>query len=306
MRLCLIDLGTNSVRYDAYEVKNGQALRLHREKRMVRLGDGVFQQGRLSEAALVRTTEALSAFAALNRHYKVSRVRAVATAALRGAKDAPQALERLSAALGAPLQVLSGDDEASLIAQGVMGSEDRLPSGPYLLIDIGGGSTELNLCQGRQRLEGASLDLGANRLQQTFLKSLPPVAGGVQALREHCRQALDAFKQKRQWPSVKELIGSSGSIRALRQLAKAAGVKDQPFTLNFVEHLNERLPGFDRLALLHVPGMDEKRVDLILAGSLLLQEALQAFGAKKVRVTEASLREGLLFSELEALKAVAP
>jgi exopolyphosphatase/guanosine-5'-triphosphate,3'-diphosphate pyrophosphatase len=302
----LIDLGTNSVRYDVYELKNGQALRLHREKRMVRLGDGLFQGGHLDPAALSRTEGALHDFAGLNRHYQVTQVLAVGTAALRGASDAAAALQRFQGALGAPVKVLSGDEEAALIAEGILGSEEHLPSGPFILIDIGGGSTELNLCQGPQRLEGGSLDLGANRLQQAFLRSVPPVAGGVAALRQHCREVLGGFKGRQQWPGVKLLLGSSGSIRALRKLAKASGAKDQPFTLHFVQQLNERLQGFDRLSLLHVPGMDEKRVDLVLAGSLLLEEALLAFAAQRVLVTEASLREGLLFRELKALKAQVP
>jgi exopolyphosphatase/guanosine-5'-triphosphate,3'-diphosphate pyrophosphatase len=304
VRLCLIDLGTNSVRYDAYELKNGGSLRLHREKRMVRLGDGLFGQGHLDENALARTEAALADFAELNRHYQVTRVLAVGTAALRSAAD-PSALQRLQEALGAPIQVLSGDEEAALIAEGVLGSEDHLPSGPFILIDIGGGSTELNLCQGPKRLEGGSLDLGANRLQQSFLKAVPPVKGGVAKLRAHAQEQLLAFKRRQQWPAVRVLVGSSGSIRALRNLAKAAGAKDQPFTLHFVAQLNERLQAFDRLSLMHVPGMDEKRVDLVLAGSLLLEEALKAFEAQRVLVTEASLREGLLFRELKALKAQA-
>jgi exopolyphosphatase/guanosine-5'-triphosphate,3'-diphosphate pyrophosphatase len=299
LKLSLIDLGTNSVRYDVYELKDGQARRLHREKRMVRLGDGVFEHGRLDAAALARTAAALTEFSALNRHYHVEKTRAVTTAAMRGASDAQAALERLQAALGYPLEVLSGDDEAALIAEGVLGSESHLPAGAYILIDIGGGSTELSLCQGKERLEGASLDLGANRLQQHYLKSLPPVKDGVAKLRQHAQSVLASFRNGHRWPAVKELIGSSGSIRALRKIAKAAGVKDQPFTLHFVQTLNQRIQGYDRLALLHMPGMDEKRVDLLLAGSLLLQEALTAFGAKKVRVTDASLREGLLIHELK-------
>jgi exopolyphosphatase/guanosine-5'-triphosphate,3'-diphosphate pyrophosphatase len=301
LKLGLIDLGTNSVRYDVYELKGGQAKRLHREKRMVRLGDGVFEQGRLSETALARTAAALAEFSALSRHYRVDKTRAVTTAAMRGAADAGPALARLQAALGQPLEVLSGPDEAALIAEGVLGTEARLPAGSYILIDIGGGSTELSLCKGKQRLESASLDLGANRLQQHFLKALPPVKDGIPKLREHARSVLTRFRDAQRWPEVKELIGSSGSIRALRNLAKAAGAKDQPFTLHFVKSLNERIQGFDRLSLLHLPGMDEKRADLLLAGSLLLQEALQAFGAKKVRVTEASLREGLLIHALKTL-----
>src|SRR6185503_12670449 len=115
-----------------------------------------------------------------------------------------------------------------------------------MLLHPVGAQVQAGAFQGKQRLEGASLDLGANRMQQHYLKSLPPVKDGVAKLREHARSVLDGFRNGHRWPAVKELIGSSGSIRALRKLAKAAGAKDQPYTLHFVKTLNERMQGLDR------------------------------------------------------------
>ena len=181
------------------------------------------------------------------------------------------------------------------------GGKERLPSGGFALVDIGGGSTELSLCRGPKVLESVSLPLGANRLQQSCLKKVPPVRGGVEALRQEARAQLEPLRGQRHWPGVREILGSGGSIRALRRLAKAAGAKDQPFTLHFLSELTRQMERLDRVGLLHIPGMDEKRVDLIMAGALVLEECALALGCHRIRATEATLRDGLLQEEMQRL-----
>jgi exopolyphosphatase/guanosine-5'-triphosphate,3'-diphosphate pyrophosphatase len=232
----------------------------------------------------------------------VQRVSAVATAAMREAPHSEELVGRWEKSFGIAFRVISGAEEASLIARGVLASE-KPPSGPYALIDIGGGSTELSLCQGDKVLESVSLPLGANRLQQACLKSVPPAPGGAEKLRQLCHASLQALPGERRWPRVKELIGSGGSIRAVRKLAKAAGVKDQPFTTHFLSDLVRQMLRMDRLSLLHIPGMDERRLDLVLAGALLLEACCHELGASRVRATEATLRDGLLQAELERFAA---
>jgi exopolyphosphatase/guanosine-5'-triphosphate,3'-diphosphate pyrophosphatase len=295
----VIDLGTNSIRMDLAAVKGRSARRLHREKRMVRLGDGLYGSGRLSDAAVARVEEALALFQALHQAVGVDAVVAVATAAMRAAPEAAALVERWKARFGIAFRVISGLEEADLIASGVHRVE-KPPAGGYGLVDIGGGSTEVSLCTEGKVLERFSLDLGANRLQQEFLKGLPAMPGGVMALRAHARQTLAPLRGEHRWPALREIIGSGGSIRAVRRLAKAAGVKDLPFTDHFLTDLVARIERLDRVQLLHLPGMDEKRVDLILPGALILDEVCQALGAHKVRATEASLRDGLLALELKA------
>lgn len=296
----LIDLGTNSVRMDVVALKGRSARRLHREKRMVRLGDGLYENGHLDPLAIERVDHALADLAYLHQAYAVSRVSAVATAAMREAPEAPALLKDWEARHAIAFRVISGEEEARLIAKGVLGQE-RLPSGGFALIDIGGGSTELSLCQGAKVLESFSLPLGANRLQQAHLKAVPPRRGGVEALRDAAKAALAPLHGQHRWPAVKELIGSGGTIRALRRLAKAAGAKELPFTTHFLSELCQRIQRLDRVGLLHVPGMDEKRVDLLLAGALVLDETALALGAQKIRATEATLRDGLLAEEIERL-----
>lgn len=294
----LIDLGTNSIRMDLAALKGRSARRLHREKRMVRLGDGLYASGRLSAPALERVEEALALFEGLHHAAGVDRISAVATAAMRAAPEAPALVETWARRFGIRFRVISGLEEADLIARGVHRVE-RAPAGGYGLIDIGGGSTELSLCRDGKVLERISLDLGANRLQQEYLKRLPALPGGIQALREHARALLAPLPGLHRWPALRELIGSGGTVRALRRLAKSAGAKDLPFTDHFLSDLVAQIGRMDRVQLLHLPGMDDKRVDLILPGALILDEACKVLGAHKVRATEATLRDGLLAAELD-------
>ena len=295
----LIDLGTNSIRMDLVAVKGRDARRLHREKRMVRLGDGLYASGRLSDAAVARVEESLALFQRLHQAASVDRIAAVATAAMRSAPEAPALVERWEQRFRIRFRVITGLEEADLIARGVHRVE-KAPAGGYGLVDIGGGSTEISLCRDGKVLERFSLDLGANRLQQEFLRGLPAMPGGVLALRQHARQVLAPLRGEHRWPALREVIGSGGTIRAVRRLAKAAGAKDLPFTDHFLTELSARLERMDRVALLHLPGMDEKRADLILPGALILDEVCAGLGVHKIRATEATLRDGLLAEQLDA------
>ncbi|HTB21378.1 MAG TPA: hypothetical protein VK914_01590 [bacterium] len=298
----IIDLGTNSVRLDvvAANMKERAFRRLHREKRMVRLGDRLFELGHVDPTAVERVEEALRDFVQLHHALGGVRMVAVATSAMREAPEAPQLLERWRERFGISFKVISGAEEAALIAKGVLGAE-KLPSGGFGLVDIGGGSTEISLCQGPKILESFSLDLGANRVQQSFLRDIPPVRGGLDALRTEARRAFVSLRTLNRWPDLRELIGSGGTIRAVRNLARASDAKDQPFTIHFLSDLVRQMERLDRVGLMHVPGMDEKRADLILAGSVLLEEAALALGAQRIRATDAGLRDGLLAAERESL-----
>lgn len=296
--LSLVDLGTNSLRLDIVALKGRSWRRLHREKRMVRLGDGLFETGRLNPEAVDRVEDALAEFSQLHRALGGRKIAAVATAAMREAPEAAALVDRWKEAFGIPFKVISGAEEAALIAKGVLAVE-KAPSGPFGLIDIGGGSTEVSLCQGTRVLESFSLPLGANRAQQDFLKGTPPSPDGLKALKERAAAAFKELSKAHRWPALRELIGSGGTVRSIRRIAKASGAKEQPFTQHFLSDLRGRAELMNRLGLLHIPGMDEKRVDLFVAGCVILEEAALGLGAHRIRSTEASLRDGLLISEWE-------
>lgn len=296
-RLAIIDLGTNSVRFDVYAVnEKGRPERLHREKRMVRLGDGLFKSGKLEARAEARVHAALHDFSRMMQAWGVDQVAAYATSALREAPQGERArlLREIKKRHGITLSVISGMREAALIARGILENE-KLPGGPFALIDIGGGSTELSFARGRRRKSSKSLALGALRLKQLYLTHQPPKTLDLLALRAALDEALP-----NSLPQVKAVIGSSGTIRSLHRMALKA---HQPFSPAFIRGLNLRMATLDRRGLMRLPGMEEKRVDLILAGSLLFEELFTRLGARTLRVSNFSLRDGALAEMLSRHKS---
>jgi exopolyphosphatase / guanosine-5'-triphosphate,3'-diphosphate pyrophosphatase len=298
MRLAVIDLGTNAVRFDVHEIPPvGEPRRLHRERLMVRLGEGVFRTGRLSRAAMARTTAAFQSFARTVRDLRVDKVTAFGTSALREASNSEDLITLLRRKTGIVVRVIPGAEEARLIAQGILRHE-KIPKGSFALVDVGGGSVEVMLCRGRRLLRAISVDLGAARLQQNFLKTVPPRPGGMEALRRHVREVLKAAAPRGGWPSAGVIIGSGGTVRALEKIHEADEDGGGRFNAKDLDRLLERMLPLSLHRLLGIPGMEPKRAELILAGAALMAEVAEALDAKDIRPTDYALRDGILAEEL--------
>ncbi len=298
MRLALIDLGTNAVRFDVQEIQpDGRTRRLHRERLMVRLGEGVFQGGRLSRPAMGRTLAAFESFSRTCRDLRVDKVTAFGTSALREASNSEDLINLLRRRTGLFVRVISGAEEARLIAQGVLRHE-KVPKGVFAIIDVGGGSVEIILCRNRRVVRSSSLDLGVARLQQSFLKSVPPPPDTLDALRRHVRGVLKAAAPRGGWPSVEKIIGSGGTVRALARIYQEAGDGGERFNAKDLERMTDRLAALSLPRLLKVPGMEPKRGEFILAGAALMAEVAEALEAGDLRPTDYALRDGMLAEEL--------
>ncbi len=307
MRLAIIDLGTNSVRFDVHELgPEGQIFHLHREKLMIRLGDGVFLKGRLSQRQIRICLEAFQSFQTTMNDFRVHRIVAFGTAALREAKDGDRLIQKIFRETGIRIRIISGDEEARLIARGVLTNEPT-PRGRVALIDIGGGSTEITVCQGKKVLRSASFPVGTARLQQVFLKTIPPSLPKkgkphpIELLRRHIRSTLLYRLVSEDWPRATRILGSSGTIRAIGKVLKKQTGSDF-FTRQQLDDFVEVIQNKNRRQLLEIPGMEARRVDMILAGALLLQECLNALHATSVSTTEFSLRDGILDEQIELLR----
>lgn len=307
MRLAIIDLGTNSVRFDVHEIGPDNAVyRLHREKLMIRLGEGVFMKGRLDASSAELCIEAFKSFRRTMTDFKVHRVVAFGTAALREARDADRLIRRIYRETEIQVRIIPGDEEARLIARGILKNEIGL-RGSYALIDIGGGSTEVVACQGRQILAKTSFELGTARLQQVFLKSIPPVARPgtlhpIEQLRRHIRGTLLYRIVSENWPKRNRILGSSGTVKALLKIIKRRTDDDFIDRQGLKEVIRE-MSEMTREEMLRIPGMEARRVDMLLAGAILLEECMNAFHAERVEATEFSLRDGILDEQIEILKA---
>jgi exopolyphosphatase/guanosine-5'-triphosphate,3'-diphosphate pyrophosphatase len=307
MRVAIIDLGTNSVRFDVHQIgtKNQYQL-LHREKLMVRLGQGVFSEGRLNADAIRRTLHAFISFRKTADDFRVERIVAFGTAALREASDGSRLLAQIREKSGIDLRVISGVEEAKLIARGILKNE-KTPKGRFCLIDIGGGSTEISVCRGKKLTHTNSFSLGTARLQQVFLRSSPPKSlpdsdeMSIPQLRSYIRAALVTKMFADRWPKVDRMIGSSGTIRAIGKLIKR-GKATKTVDRADLKKLVKEMSTMTTTELLGMPGMEAKRVDMILAGAILLEECMNVTGAKRVVATEFSLRDGILEEQREAIR----
>jgi exopolyphosphatase/guanosine-5'-triphosphate,3'-diphosphate pyrophosphatase len=307
MRLAIIDLGTNSVRFDVHELgPDNQIFHIHREKLMIRLGEGVFLKGRLDRRSVQICIEAFKSFKKTIEDFRVHRVTAFGTSALREAKDGDRLIRQIKRKTGISVKIISGEEEARLIARGVLVNEAGV-RGKFGLVDIGGGSTEVTVVAGKKLLRSASFPLGTARLQQVFLKTIPPATGvkgkpgPIENLRRHIRGILLYQMVSEDWPKVKRILGSSGTVRALNKILTGSGKADA-IKKGDLSDLVKKMGPMTRQQLARIPGMEPRRVDMILSGAILLEECMNALHAEQVYLTEYSLRDGILDEEVEILQ----
>jgi exopolyphosphatase / guanosine-5'-triphosphate,3'-diphosphate pyrophosphatase len=307
-RLGIIDLGTNSVRFDVQKIGPGNEVRcLHREKQMVRLGEGVFVRGTLDPKATLRAVHAFTRFKAIASDLHVDRIIAFGTSTLREVRDSSQFLTTIKRTTGIDLKIISGEEEAKLIASAILTFEPHA-TGKYALVDIGGGSTEISTCRGDRIQHCVSFPLGAARLQQVFLKSIPPKKGQgaltpIEELRNYIQHVLLSEMVIQDWPHVKKIIGSSGTIRALSKIMKEK-LGTKVIHRTELSKLVKQISVMSQAELLSVPGMEPKRTDIILSGAILLEECMNMLGAKVVYPTSFALRDGILLEEVSLLKEI--
>jgi exopolyphosphatase/guanosine-5'-triphosphate,3'-diphosphate pyrophosphatase len=298
-RIAAIDCGTNSVKILIGELPHV----LVRESRMVRLGQGVDTTGLIGEDALARTFAAIDEYAELIRSYDVRRIRFCATSATRDARNAQVFTDGVRARLGVDPEVLSGDEEAALVFDGAVGHLRTPVEEPVLVVDIGGGSTELVL--GRERPEAAmSMDIGSVRLHERHLHDDPPTADEVTACLADIDRHLDACPVP--VADARSVIGTSGTIKTL-----AAAMLDLPvYDRDAIDGAElgstetsayvERLVAMTVAQRRDIPSMHPGRADVIGAGALIWSRVLARAEVAGYRVSEADILYGIATSMVES------
>ncbi len=299
-RVAAVDCGTNSIRLLVADVHGPSMTDLHREMRIVRLGEGVDRTGRLSDAALGRTRAALEHYAALVRSLECARVRMVATSATRDAENRADFVAMVTDVLGVAPEVVTGDEEAALSFDGATRGLDP-DEGPFLVADIGGGSTELVLGSGSVTA-ARSVDVGCVRLTERHLHDDPPTAEQVRAAEADVDAALALVREVVPVEQARTFVGLAGSVTTV-----AAHVLGLDRYDSAAIHL-ARLPGPDVVAactgLLQMsradraalPYVHEGRVDVIGAGALVLRTLVDRLGLSEVVVSEADILDGIAWS----------
>lgn len=306
MRLAAIDVGSNSVHMVIADVRrDGHFEVIDRVKEMVRLGRNTFISGKLGREPMELAVRALKNFARLAKVRRVDRIRAVATSAVREARNREAFIARIRRETRLKVEVISGAQEAQFIfnaARHALG----LDGGPYLLIDIGGGSVELVLVRDGEALWMASLPLGVARLTERFLTSDPPEADEVRKLEDHLRRKLDALMRKARRAGAVRAIGTSGTINALVAMARVArdGEQDRLHGMSVpasdIAWLRSRLLKVSAGERAEFPGADPKRADLMPAAAVLTNFVLDHAGVPELVACTWALREGILLSMVNA------
>jgi exopolyphosphatase/guanosine-5'-triphosphate,3'-diphosphate pyrophosphatase len=289
-----IDCGTNSIKL---LIGNPPDVVL-RDSRVVRLGQGVDTTGELGEDALARTFAAIDEFADVLRAHGVppERTRFCATSATRDARNAAVFVAGVRARLGVTPQVLSGAEEAALVYAGAVGTLDLVPDEPVLVIDIGGGSTELVVGVDGPR-ESTSMDIGSVRLHERHLHADPPTAGQVAACVADVARHLDTSGIA--IGSARTVIGTSGTIKTIACGVLGLAAYDRDAFDGAELGVDATLEACERLVAMTVeqrralPYMHPGRADVIGAGALIWAGILGRASTPTYRVSEADILHGI-------------
>ena len=313
-RVAAIDCGTNSIRLLVAELTprhDGTVdLRdLHREMRIVRLGQGVDATGQLAPEAIERTRAALADYTIAARRKGVEKVRMVATSATRDAKNRDDFFRMTRETLGVEAEVITGDEEARLSFTGAVGEQDP-DDGPFVVADVGGGSTELVLgtWDGRQAevLAAKSVDIGCVRITERALKSDPPAADEIATARDLAGKVLTEAFDVVDVARAKTWVGVAGTATTLSAIAQELPEYDRDRV-----HLSKLGPAdIDRLATRLLaenhatraanPVIHPGRVDVIAGGAVVVQTLAEQLAARggpiELVVSEHDILDGIALS----------
>jgi exopolyphosphatase / guanosine-5'-triphosphate,3'-diphosphate pyrophosphatase len=297
--LAAIDLGTNSARLLIAHIRPGSPLiKVTRKRFITRLGGGFTKDKGISESASSRTLEVMQYFASEIQKHNVSRVRAVATSAVRDAVNGRNFLSRILNETGITCEIIDGNEEGLLTLAGVTSGLGCI--GNLVLFDIGGGSTEYVLAEAGKPLFTMSLPLGVVRLTEGKV-SVAAMENKISRELENLANCIDTVGLKA-FPSDAILVGTAGTATTLASVdlelidIDYSAVHGHVMSLESIRRIYELLLPMSPEKRLTVPGMEKGREDLVIAGILLTIKTMVLFGYEHLTVCDTGLLEGLLLS----------
>lgn len=301
-RVAAIDVGTNSTRLLVAESNVGGFRSLDRRMTITRLGQGVDRSRVLAPEALQRTLATIADYAAACGEYGVEILRVTGTSAVRDARNRDEFFKGVVTLTGAEPELLSGDAEARVT---FLGAVSDLPwDGAALVVDIGGGSTELIYgTAAPERL--VSLDVGCVRLFEKYLLSDPPAAEELAGLRTEARGEIERAARELAVPAGTRAVGVAGTLTQLATLKAGVPVYDPDVNHHAVlshgdvRSLARRLGSLPYEQRKRVKGLEPGRVDVIVAGAEILIQAMEAFDLAEILVSERDILDGLVLELLE-------
>lgn len=304
-RVAAIDCGTNSIRLlvaDA-DPRTGELVDLDRRMTIVRLGQGVDKTGRLAPEALERTFAACREYAEVIKAHGAERLRFVATSASRDAENRDDFVRGVLDILGVEPEVISGDQEAEFSFTGAtkeLAGSDHLAK-PYLVVDIGGGSTEFVVGEDHVRA-ARSVDVGCVRLTERHIRTDPPAPAELDAVRADIEAALDLAEQTVPIGEARTLVGLAGSVTTVAAIGlgldayDSAAIHHSRVSYDQVGEIAARLTAATHDERAAIPVMHPGRVDVIVSGALVLLSIMERTGAREVVVSEHDILDGIGWS----------
>jgi exopolyphosphatase/guanosine-5'-triphosphate,3'-diphosphate pyrophosphatase len=292
--LAAVDLGSNSFHMVVARYSHGQLVILDRLREMVRLAAGLDDSGRLDEEATARALRCLERFGQRLRAMHADSVRVVGTNALRRAKRKRWFLERARAALGHPIEIISGLEEARLIYSGVAHTSPMSPD-KRLVIDIGGGSTEMVIGEGFNPLLLESMSVGCVGMSAACFDGGRISEKRFERARTTVRLELEPIQEAYKRLGWLQAFGSSGTVRVIGDVVRRLNPEDPRITPASLKRLAERVIAAGHVDELDLADVDAERAPVFPAGLAILLEIVESLGIDRVRVAEGAMREGLLY-----------
>ncbi len=314
MKLGIIDIGTNSFKLLIVTIKKDTYEVVHKDKLSVKLGEGGIKGGFIAHSPFLRGINALKAHKKMLDLHEVDKVIAFATAAIRDAENGKEFIKKVKQETDIDITIISGDKEASLIYDGVK-SCVPMTEEKVLVIDIGGGSTEFIICNKSRIIWKKSFQLGAARLLEEINPSEPITKEEKEKFKQYIKTALNELVPIIKEHKIQTIIGSSGTFDSLAEMIyykyeTPAGVKAKKYDpkndyIFDKEHLDELLKGIIKSNIderMDMKGLATMRVEMIVMSSLLIKHIIKRLGIKTVRLSNYSLKEGMLVDYIRHIK----
>lgn len=309
MQIAAIDIGTNSVHMIVVRVRPDLSFEvIDREKAMVRLGAGGLDGRALTAEAITAALQALSTFKRLADSHRVEKIVAVATSAVREARNGGEFLTRVKQQTGIRPLVITGVEEARLIHQAAVYGVD-VGSGRAVVIDVGGGSVELTLGTAVSVQFARSFKLGVIRLTERMITTDPLSERDEHRLEKHILGEIERFCAQITAVGFDRVIGTSGTILSLGAVAatEARGapprdLRNLRVTAKQIRRVRKEVQRRDLESRLLIPGLDPRRADVVVAGAVLLDTILRSLGADELTLCDLALREGLVLDYMRRHK----
>jgi exopolyphosphatase/guanosine-5'-triphosphate,3'-diphosphate pyrophosphatase len=304
-RAAVVDLGTNSIRLLAFERGDGEELReLARDMVITRIGKGVDRTGRIDAESLARTVAVLERYCRRSRALHATRIRVSATSAVRDASNRDELEEAVRANAGSQLEVISGEREAGLSFRGATGGLDA--PAPYLVLDIGGGSTEFVLGSERPA-HAVSTQMGSVRLTERHVRHDPPTREEVDAMRAEITGVLAAVERDVPIRDARTFVAVAGTATTVQAISLGLPRYDPDaihrtwLAKTDVERIARQLTAMTNAERAALPVMAPGRGDVIVAGALVLLSVMERFGFERALVSETDILDGLAMETAETL-----